>query len=129
MTTSNPKFLIVDDEPMVVEVVVRCVSPGALNIRKAYDGEEAIAIAREFRPDCVITGVIMPGMSGFQEAIEILKFLPTCKFVFMSGSAHEPTIRSEYEQFSANASALLPKPFSRLELLNALAAAGISPGC
>ena len=66
----------------------------------------------------------MPRMRGFQEAIAVLQFLPTCKFVFISGSAHNPTIREEYEQLGPDIGLLLPKPFSRLDLLNALGLAG-----
>ena len=121
---SKPKLLIVDDEPAVVELVTHILLPCAHDIRKAYDGEEAVAVAKMFRPDCVVTGVIMPKMGGFQEAIAILQFLPTCKFVFISGSAHEPTIRAEYEQLGPDIGPLLPKPFARLDLLNALALAG-----
>jgi CheY-like chemotaxis protein len=104
---SRPKFLIVDDEPAVVELVSHILSRCA-DIRKAYDGEEAVSIAKEFRPDCVVTGVIMPRIGGFQEAIAILQFLPTCMFVFMSGSAHEPKIREEYEQLGPDIGPLLP---------------------
>lgn len=99
---SKPKFLIVDDEPVIVDFVGRILLPGAYDTRRAYNGAEAVSVAREFRPDCVVTGVVMPRMDGFQEAIEILQFLPACKFVFMSGSAHQPAIREEYEKLVAS---------------------------
>lgn len=122
MLNSKPKLLIVDDEPTIVEIVSDMLSPCAYDIRMAYDGQEAVLVAQEFRPDCVVTGVVMPKMDGFEEATAILQFLPTCKFVFMSGSAHK--IRAEYEQHGPYLGPLLSKPFTRLELLNALALAG-----
>jgi CheY-like chemotaxis protein len=121
---SKPRFLVVDDEPVIVDFVASIVLPAAGSVRKAYDGEEAVSVAREFRPDCVVTGIIMPRMRGFEEAGIILKFLPACKFVFMSGSAHEPAIRAEYEQLGPDIGPLMAKPFSRRDLLNALARVG-----
>jgi len=70
----------------------------------------------------------MPKMGGFQEAIAILEFLPTCKFIFMSGSADKPDIRAGHAPLGPDIGPLLPKPFTRLELLNALASAGIPSG-
>ena len=122
----KPKFLVVDDEAAVVEIVARILLPCAYEIREANDGEEAVSVANKFRPDCVVTGVIMPRMGGFQEALEIRRFLPTCKFVFMSGSAHEPIIRAEHEQLGPHFGPLLAKPFYRLDLLNSLARVGFT---
>src|SRR5438045_3739113 len=80
------KLLIVDDEPVIVEFVAKLLVPYASDIRCAYDGQEAVSVARDFHADRIITGVMMPRMDGLQEATEILQFLPNCRFVFMSGS-------------------------------------------
>ena len=45
---SNPKFLIVDDEPTIVEIVTSMLLPCAYDIRKAYDGEEEFPSQRTF---------------------------------------------------------------------------------
>ena len=66
----------------------------------------------------------MPRMDGLQEAAAILQFQPSCKFVFVTSNAHDPTIRQEYERIGLDLKLLLPKPFQRVDLLNALALAG-----
>lgn len=125
MPAVKTRFLIVDDEPTVVEIISKFLSQCAGEIRCAYDGEEAVSIAKEFYPDCVVTGIIMPTISGLQEAVAIRQFLPVCKFVFVSGSAHEPSIREEYERLGFDLKFLLEKPFSKNDLLKLLALAGI----
>jgi two-component system response regulator YesN len=121
---AKPKLLIVDDEPAIVEFVGKVLMPFASGIRCAYDGHEAVSIARDFRPDCVVTGLMMPVMNGFDEAVQILRFLPDCKFVFMSGSAHNPAVREEYQRAGFDLLLLLNKPFEAVDLLNRLALTG-----
>ncbi len=123
LPTGKAKVLIVDDEPPIVEVLVKMLSPCGYEMRTAFNGEDAVSIANEFHPDCVLTGITMPGMNGLEEAVAILQFHPTCKFVFASGAANEPTVRKEYERLGFDPKLLLVKPFKRVDLLNALALA------
>ena len=123
MPAIKAKLLIVDDEPVIVEIITKLLCH-AFDTRNAYDGEEAVSIAKEFHPDCVVTGCIMPRMDGLQEAAAILQFQPSCKFVFVTSNAHDPTIRQEYERLGLDLKLLLPKPFQRVDLLNALALVG-----
>jgi len=120
----KPKLLVVDDEPAIAEFVAGVLGSCASEIRCAYDGEEAVSVARDFLPDCVITGFVMPRMHGLEEAVEILRFLPNCKFVFTTASAHNPDFRTEYERLGFDLRLLLPKPFKPVDLLDALALAG-----
>jgi len=124
MPNFNVKLLVVDDEPAIVEIITQMLSVQGYDIRNAYDGDEAVLIAKEFRPCCVVTGVMMPKMNGLQEAAAILKFLPECKFIFVTGAVHHAAFREQYAREGWDPQFLLPKPFQRPELLNALALAG-----
>jgi CheY-like chemotaxis protein len=73
--TDNPleRILVVDDEEMAVEIVeelIRITLPTA-QVVKAYDGEEALESIRQHIPSLLITGIIMPRMTG----LELLKQL------------------------------------------------------
>ena len=83
------KLLIVDDEPVIVEIVTQLLCTCAYDIRTAGNDEEAVSIAMEFHPDCVVTGFMMPRMDGLQEAATILRFQPNCKFIFATSNAHK----------------------------------------
>lgn len=118
------KLLIVDDEPLIVEIISKLLRHCGYDIKTACDGEEAVSIAKEFNPDCVVTGFMMPRMDGLQEAAAILQFQTSCKFVFVTSNAHDPTVRKEYERLGLDLNLLLLKPFQPSDLLNALAMAG-----
>jgi two-component system, OmpR family, alkaline phosphatase synthesis response regulator PhoP len=122
---TKAKFLVVDDCRVMVDAIADGSSPCASEIRKAYDGAEAVTIAKEFHPDCVVTGYAMPRMNGLQEAVAILQFLPQCKFVFFTSNAHNPSVREAYERLGFDPRLLIPKSGDSA-LRKALALAGFA---
>lgn len=62
------KVLVVDDNPMIVELVKHSITSQsqAYDVIMAYDGEEGLAKFYEERPDCVIIDVKMPRLDGYQ---------------------------------------------------------------
>jgi CheY-like chemotaxis protein len=60
--------LIVDDEPDALQLFRRMLmsSENAYRVRRARDGQEAMNMLREFRPDAVLLDLAMPHMDGFQ---------------------------------------------------------------
>jgi CheY-like chemotaxis protein len=109
------RLLIVDDVQTNLDVLGQILERLGVQVRQAHSGEEAIAAAREARPDLVLMDMRMPGMSGL-EALQALRRehgpLPVVA-VSASVLAHE---RQGYLQ--AGFDAFLEKPF-RLEALYA----------
>ena len=69
------KILIVDNEPDVVQLLgIRLTSSG-YKVLEAYDGAEAVKIARKERPDLIILDIIMPELDGSKTAA-LLKEYP-----------------------------------------------------
>jgi two-component system response regulator ResD len=58
--------LIVDDEPMIAEVVARYLDRAGFETRTAHDGPAAVAAAMSRRPDLVVLDVMLPGFDGFE---------------------------------------------------------------
>ena len=65
------RVLVVDDEPMVREVVGRYLSVNGYVVCEAADGPEAVAALAEFKPDLVVLDVMLPSASGFDILREI----------------------------------------------------------
>jgi two-component system, response regulator YesN len=120
----HPKLLIVDDERVIVEILAETVMHCGYEIRVACGGEEAVAEAKDFRPDCVMTGIMMPKMDGFELARLILEFLPGCKFVVVSSNAHMQECKDAHAVLGFDPRLLLAKPFTRAEIFDALYLAG-----
>ncbi|HJT71698.1 MAG TPA: response regulator [Terriglobales bacterium] len=124
MSASPPKLLIVDDEPNVVAILTHMVAHCGYEIRVAYDGDEAVAAAKDFHPDCVMTGIMMPRMDGVDEAKAILEFLPDCKFVVVSSNSHMQCFRDAFAALGVEERLLVEKPCTPKEIFDALELAG-----
>jgi DNA-binding response OmpR family regulator len=63
----HKKVLIIDDSPMIVELIRNVVTmTGSYDVVVAYDGVAGLEKFYQERPDCVIVDVKMPRMDGYQ---------------------------------------------------------------
>ena len=70
-------ILVVDDEPVIVEITRRKLEELGFTVMTAYNGEEALARLKEKVPDLIILDVQMPKMNGYTFVMEKAK-LPAC---------------------------------------------------
>ena len=63
---TGTKILVVDDEPSIVELLMVSLKYQGFDVATASSGEDAMAVARRFRPDAFILDIMMPGMDGFR---------------------------------------------------------------
>jgi DNA-binding response OmpR family regulator len=66
-----PTILVVDDEPMVLEVVAGYLRRDRYRVLERSDGNEAMAWLETNRPDLVVLDAMLPGVDGF----DILRFI------------------------------------------------------
>ncbi|MCX7905383.1 MAG: response regulator [Elusimicrobiales bacterium] len=66
----NKKVLVVDDNPVMIEIVKMALE-GDFIVISASDGKEGIEMAKSQKPDVIIMDVMMPNISG----IEMLRLL------------------------------------------------------
>jgi DNA-binding response OmpR family regulator len=57
--------LVADDEPMLVRLLERKLSKSGFRVISAPDGESALALIEEKKPDLVVLDAMMPGIDGF----------------------------------------------------------------
>lgn len=67
------KVLIVDDEKDIVETLKFILEGEGLNCIVAYDGEEALTLAKNEKPDLIILDVMLPKINGYK-VCRLLKF-------------------------------------------------------
>jgi len=60
------KILVVDDEPLIVEMIEETLSGEGYTISKAYSGEEALNVVESDPPDLVLLDLMLPGMDGYE---------------------------------------------------------------
>lgn len=87
------KILLADDEPAVLHLLGEMLSKFGYDCMLARDGQEVIAMARDFEPDLVIVDVYMPSVNGLDLLKEIPEILPETEIVAISGYASDSTKR------------------------------------
>jgi len=60
------KILVVDDEPRLAALIETYLTQFGYQVRKAEDGEQALAIAAKEKPDLIILDIMMPKMDGYE---------------------------------------------------------------
>jgi len=80
------KVLIVDDSPTQVFTMRNLIEDWGHEAICAENGDQALKMAREEKPDVILMDVVMPGMSGFQTTRKLSKDLVTCRIpvIFVS---------------------------------------------
>jgi two-component system, OmpR family, KDP operon response regulator KdpE len=107
------RILVIDDEPQITRVLRAALAAQAFDVRTANDPEEGIRLFREWRPDLVITDLVMPGISGVDVCRAVRAISPT-PILVLSVRSHE---RSKVEALDAGADDYVTKPFGIQELL------------
>jgi signal transduction histidine kinase/PleD family two-component response regulator len=62
------RILVVDDLAPSAETLMTLLEMEGFEVRVAHEGQDALRIAREFRPDVVLLDIGLPGMNGFEVA-------------------------------------------------------------
>jgi len=116
------RALVVDDAADVRQLARSSLAAAGFEVQEAASGEEAIAAARTFKPDCVVLDVNLPGMSGF-DVCRLLREDPENQhttIVMLTGDA-EPA--EKVEAFSLKADDYMVKPFSPRDLVSRVTSA------
>jgi DNA-binding response OmpR family regulator len=82
-----PLVLVVDDEPLIAETLAAILNNSGFAALTAPDAFAALEMVRLIPPEILISDVAMPGMNGFELAIEVTKAIPDCEVILFSGQA------------------------------------------
>lgn len=68
------KVLVVDDEKLIVKGIRFSLEQDGMEVTCAYDGEEALALAKENTYDMILLDVMLPKLTGFEVCQQIREF-------------------------------------------------------
>ncbi|MES2633325.1 MAG: protein kinase [Pseudomonadota bacterium] len=111
--------LIVEDDDAIRNNIIRLLKLEGYEIVSAGNGRLGLEQARRHKPDLVISDVSMPEMDGFEllEAIRADAFLAQTSVMLLTALDDRASMR---RGMTAGADDYLAKPFTRIELLDAL---------
>lgn len=113
------KVLVVDDDRLVLATVTHGLARAGYEVVDADNGDDAILLAREHRPDLALLDIRMEGKSGFDVAAYLREYLHT-PFVFLSAFTDDATMAKVTE---LGAVAYLVKPLDIAQIVPTVEAA------
>lgn len=116
---SKGKILVVDDDRLVLATLSYGLTQAGFEVIDADNGDDAILLAREHRPQLALLDIRMEGLTGFDVAAYLREFLQT-PFMFLSAFADEATVAKVKE---LGAVAYLVKPLDISQIVPAVEAA------
>jgi len=117
-------LLVVEDEPAVLQLVVRMLRRNGYSVIAAATAAQALTLAAEHDFDMLLTDVVMPEMSGLELAERISQLRPAASVLFMSG--YSPDLFGD-KRGIAEGIRLLQKPFTEQALLEGIRPAMAAP--
>ncbi len=120
MLYKRHRILVVDDERAIASTLAMILEHRGYETATAYSGEQAVQMAFTFQPECIVSDVTMGALNGIDAAIEILRALPYCKVLFISGNVGYGDLLEDAHTKGFDFTILL-KPVPPSELLARLA--------
>ena len=103
--------LVIDDEPVVLDLFQRVLAGKGLSIRTARNGEEALALIAQEGFGCVLADKNLPGIDGIEIVRRIRQAQPHCACIVMTAYA---STESAVEALRLGAVDYIEKPFDDL---------------
>jgi two-component system chemotaxis response regulator CheY len=115
-----PTRVLIVDDAMFMRAIIRDIllNAGGFEIAgEAQDGEEAVRMHKDLKPDLITMDIVMPNMDGIEATKKILSTDPAVKIVMCSALGQEPLIM---ESLAAGAKDFVVKPFSAEKVLKVI---------
>ena len=110
---TNPRILIIDDEPLICRNCAKILSKSDYEVRYALNGYDALKMMDENRFQVVITDLKMNRLGGMEVLARVKENYPDVQVIVITGYA---SVASAVEVMKMGACDYLPKPFTPHEL-------------
>ena len=109
--------LVVDDDPVILKLLEVNFEMEGFTVLVAHDGEEGIEVARQDRPDVIVSDIMMPKRSGLELVTELKGDPDTSDIpiILLSAKAQNADVRSGLD---SGADDYVTKPFEPLDLVD-----------
>jgi two-component system alkaline phosphatase synthesis response regulator PhoP len=109
---AGKKILVVDDDAKIVELVKLYLNRDGYVVITAFDGKEALRLARESHPDLIVLDIMLPGMNGL-EICRALRAESSVPIILLTAKTTEA---DRISGLDLGADDYVTKPFSPKEL-------------
>lgn len=113
------RILVIEDEDAIRELISDILENEGYEVFSAPNGQEGLQLVTQTDPDLILCDIMMPTLSGYDVLAHVrsVSQAETTPFIFLTAKASRSDQRHGMEM---GADDYLSKPFTRLELLNAV---------
>ncbi len=116
MVTGNSQVLVVDDEPLMCNILQRILTEAGYKVITASNGQAALKLVKTKKPDVILLDLVMPELDGREVCRRVRELSTASRIIYLTGKA-APTDPSESKELRREADAFISKPAtSRLVL-------------
>ncbi len=113
------KVLVVEDEFGYQDTLRNIFTMEGFDVRVAIDGDTGYEVYRNFKPDLILTDVLMPNVSGIELVRRVRSEEPDIKVIYMSGFFGVKRLKKELDdEVALHRYPTLSKPFKVSHLLD-----------
>ena len=102
------RVIVVDDEVELVELLTNILTDVGFEVRGLTEASQTLTVMKEFKPDLVVTDIMMPGMNGMQLLEQLRKSNPDLPVIFVSGHVSKDYL---IEAIALGVFGVIEKPF------------------
>ncbi|GAB4532606.1 MAG: hypothetical protein Tsb0014_17160 [Pleurocapsa sp.] len=113
------KILAVDDKEENRLVIFNMIQPLGFEVVLAEDGQQAVYLAKQIKPDCILMDLVMPVKNGF-EAVKEIRQIPTIQDVTIIAISASVLDSDRKKSSIVGCEAFLSKPVQEKQLLSLL---------
>src|SRR5215217_223505 len=114
MAASNGRVLVVDDEPIVREILERYLHRGGFDVATASDGQAALDSFEANHPDLIVLDLMLPGIDGLEVFRRIRKRRQGTGVIMLTARGEET---DRVVGLDLGADDYVAKPFSPREIV------------
>ena len=122
MSLSDPKILVIEDEPSQVEILRFNLTRQGFSVMVAMDGEDGLNAARDDPPDLILLDWMLPNMPGVEVCRQLRRNKATCEIPIIMLTARSEE-RDKVRGLDVGADDFVTKPYSVKELIARVRAA------
>lgn len=117
MTLANKTILVVDDEELILDLIIKIMKRSGYSVVSASSAKEGLNLIdnQKLIIDLLITDVILPEIKGPELYGFVLQKAPQAKVIYISGYTAESLL---HNNIVINSEHFLQKPFNPQDLLN-----------
>ena len=116
MVTDNALVLVVDDEFQMCNILRRILKQEGYEVITAPDGETAVRLTKESKPDVILLDLLMPGIDGREVRRRVREFSTEIQIIYFTATMESDELK--LKELRSEADAFITKPAASKQILS-----------